>query len=138
MCFSKGDFSTLGFPSGTNTVVVTIQGDIATGGRFSGDLHIEAVNETDLLAASVSPNPLNPGATLTFTVTKPGFVRVRLFDLNGRMVRTLMDEANVTKGFYGVEFDGRDERGGRLSSGVYFYRVESTGGSIAGSFAILK
>jgi len=138
VCFRKGDFSSLGFPSGTNTVAVTIQGDLATGGHFSGDLSIEVVNESDILAASVSPNPLNPDATLNITVTKPGLVRVRLFDPTGRLVRTLMDEPNVTKGFYGVEIDGRDERGGRLSSGVYFYRVESSGGSISGSFVILK
>jgi len=138
VCFRQGDFSTLGFPSGTNTVVVTIQGDLVTGGQFRGDLSLEAVNETDILAASVSPNPLNPHATLTFTVTKPGFVRVRMFDLNGRIVRTLLDEPNVTKGLYGIEIDGRGERGERLSSGVYFYRVESAGGSIAGSFAVLK
>jgi PKD domain-containing protein/putative Ig domain-containing protein/Big-like domain-containing protein/cadherin-like protein len=138
VCFKQGDFTSLGFPSGTSNVVVALQGELVSGGRFGGDLSVQVVNETDDLVASVSPNPLNPAGTLTFTVTRAGSVRVTVFDLNGRLVRTLMDESNLGKGFYDLAIDSRGAGGEGLSSGVYFYRIETAAGAIGGRFTILK
>jgi flagellar hook assembly protein FlgD len=70
--------------------------------------------------------------------SKPGFVRVKMFDLSGRLVRTLMDESHALAGFHSVKIDGRGEHGEKLASGVYFYRVETAQGRVQGRFTIMK
>ncbi len=90
------------------------------------------------LDATLSPNPLNPQAKLYFVTTRPGFVRVHMFDIQGRMVRTLMNEANVPGGQHTLTVDGRDAHGAKLASGVYFWRLESTEGNLKGRMTIMK
>ena len=63
------------------------------------------------LAAMVSPNPLNPSATLTFVTAKSGPLRASLFDVTGRLVKTLLRESSAPAGYHSVTLDGRDERG---------------------------
>jgi hypothetical protein len=72
------------------------------------------------------PNPFNPATTINFSLPAPSRVRLRVFDTLGREVATLADEPEPA-GMNSVRFDGT-----RLSSGVYYYRIE------AGSFAASK
>jgi photosystem II stability/assembly factor-like uncharacterized protein len=65
------------------------------------------------------PNPFNPTTSIGFHVSSFGFVSLKVFDVLGREVATLVDEYK-TPGQYQVEFDG-----GHLSSGVYFYRLHA-------------
>jgi hypothetical protein len=86
----------------------------------------------------VTPNPLNPAGVLTIRTTIPGPVKVRMFDIQGRLVRTLLEAPFIPAGTRELMIDGRGERGGVLVSGVYFYRVETAGGVVTGRIAILK
>jgi len=74
------------------------------------------------------PNPFNPVTRMHYDIPNSvmGKVKVlfRLYDMRGRLVRTLVDEKKEP-GSYSVEWDGRDERGELVSSGVYLYRMES-------------
>jgi hypothetical protein len=72
------------------------------------------------------PNPFNPAATLEYTLAAPGRVSIRVYDLAGRLVRTLVD-ARIGPGEYRAVWDGRTESGDRASSGVYFVRMETSG-----------
>ena len=90
------------------------------------------------VSARVSPNPLNPEATLAFSTARTGFVKVRMFDLNGRLVRTLMDEAVAEAGEHRVRIESRGAHGESLASGVYFYRIETPEGIMQGRFTVLK
>ncbi len=65
------------------------------------------------------PNPFNPVTTINFSIPKQGNVTLKVYDVTGKEVRTLINEQRST-GNYTVSFDG-----GSLSSGVYFYRLES-------------
>ncbi|MBI5402175.1 MAG: T9SS type A sorting domain-containing protein [Ignavibacteriae bacterium] len=65
------------------------------------------------------PNPFNPSTQINYSVAKEGFVKITIFDVIGREVKTLVNEVK-TPGFYAVDFDGAS-----LSSGMYFYRMES-------------
>ncbi|HET9939644.1 MAG TPA: T9SS type A sorting domain-containing protein, partial [Candidatus Eisenbacteria bacterium] len=87
---------------------------------------------------SLSPNPLNPGGILRLTTTRDGFVRVRMFDLQGRMVRVLEDRAMVPAGAHDVRIDGRNTSGQTLASGIYFYQVDTAEGSLKGRITVLK
>jgi flagellar hook assembly protein FlgD len=73
------------------------------------------------------PNPFNPKTTISFTVVASGRVTLRVFDLAGRHVRTLMDET-VVSGRHSIEWDGRNDTGRMVGSGVYFYTLEALGG----------
>jgi len=88
--------------------------------------------------ASVSPNPMNPQAKLRFTTTKPGPVRVDLYDLSGRLVRTLYQTSFVGAGPHELVIDGHTASGGTMASGVYYYRVRTPDESILGRFAIVR
>ena len=68
------------------------------------------------------PNPFNPSTTIGFSVLQSGSVLLDIFDLTGRHVRTLLS-GQVAAGHHAVQWDGRDERGSSVGSGVYFYRL---------------
>jgi hypothetical protein len=72
------------------------------------------------------PNPFNPATTLRFDVGGEGAQRVRLhiFDVRGQRVRVLLDRA-YAPGHYAERWDGRDDGGRPVASGVYFYRLET-------------
>jgi hypothetical protein len=65
------------------------------------------------------PNPFNPTTQINYSVAKGGLVKISIYDILGREVNTLVNEVK-TQGFYAVDFDGTN-----LSSGMYFYRMES-------------
>jgi len=90
----------------------------------------QAVPRTHELYANY-PNPFNPTTTIRFDLPEPGDVTMRVYDASGRLIRTVLHEVKVA-GRYQAIWDGRDEHGRRVSSGVYFYRIE------AGSFSQAK
>jgi hypothetical protein len=69
------------------------------------------------------PNPFKPSTTIEYQVASRADVRVRVFDLKGGLVRELQNE-NVSAGRHQVTWDGTDRNRARVSSGVYFVRVE--------------
>jgi flagellar hook assembly protein FlgD len=75
---------------------------------------------------------------LTFVTTNLGPVRVRLFDLRGRLVRSLLDDPYASSGYHDVRLDGRDDSGARLASGLYFYQIDSGDGQTVGKLSVLK
>jgi len=72
------------------------------------------------------PNPFNPSTTISYTVPENENIRVTLevFNMRGMRLRKLVDEERGP-GVYSVIWDGTDEKGARVSSGVYFYRLRA-------------
>jgi hypothetical protein len=140
--FSKANlralFSGTGLANGHNLVTLTIEADLVTGGRLSGTTQIDVVNNGSFSSALVSPNPLNPVSTVTYTTSKPGFVRIDMFDIQGRLVRKIVDEPAMAAGTHEATIDGRGERGEKLPSGVYFIRGTSSEGEFKHLVTILK
>lgn len=68
------------------------------------------------------PNPFNPITTIAFSVAENSHVLLAIYDVRGRLVRTLMNEPRGV-GSYHVVWDGKTGAGTRASSGVYFYRL---------------
>jgi Secretion system C-terminal sorting domain len=66
------------------------------------------------------PNPYNPTTKINFALPKQGFVTLKIYDIVGREVQTLVSEVKQA-GYYSVDFNGSS-----LSSGVYFYRIQSS------------
>jgi hypothetical protein len=73
------------------------------------------------------PNPFNPSTVIHYDVADAGGrITLQVFDVSGRLVKTLVDEAQ-SAGRKSVSWDGRNGLGSRAASGVYFYRLEAPG-----------
>ena len=71
------------------------------------------------------PNPFNPSTSISFSIPLSSFVSVKLFDLLGREVATLVNESRIP-GEYVVRWDGTNTLGNKVGSGVYFCRMQTT------------
>jgi hypothetical protein len=87
--------------------------------------------------AQNSPNPFNPSTTISFTLPSREHVTVSIYDANGRLVRTLVDESR-DYGTHDVTWDGRDDAGTTVGSGVYFYRLSAGKFSESKKMVMLK
>ena len=76
--------------------------------------------ETRLMSAS--PNPFNPATTIAFELASPGQVSITVYDVSGRMIRSLVN-SHLSSGMHEVTWNGRDRSGATAASGVYFYRL---------------
>jgi YVTN family beta-propeller protein len=89
---------------------------------IAGPFRLDARAPFDL--AQNVPNPFNPTTLIKFTIAEDCRVTLVIYDASGRRVRTLVDTA-LPAAFYRAEWDGRNDEGRRLSSGVYFYRLNA-------------
>jgi hypothetical protein len=92
---------------------------------FVGPLSIGG-NPKAFNLAQNAPNPFGERTTIAYELPKDGKVTLRVFDLNGRLVRVLKD-VNEPAGFYTVTWDRRDDAGRETVNGVYFYRLDTPG-----------
>lgn len=69
------------------------------------------------------PNPFNPGTEIEYTLHKPAQVSLQIYNLLGQKVKTLVNEYQPF-GSHHIVWDGKNEQGKKVSSGVYFYRLE--------------
>lgn len=83
------------------------------------------------------PNPFNPSTSLAFSLAKTGPVQLWVFDERGRLVRTLIDE-QVPAGDHEVEWDGMDERGRPVASGVYLYLLKTREEELRRKMALIR
>ena len=72
------------------------------------------------------PNPFNPVTTIVFNLGKPTRVSLRIYDAGGRLVRTLLEEPRGA-GRHRLVWDGCDDSGRGVASGVYLYRLTGAG-----------
>lgn len=75
-------------------------------------------------ALSAYPNPFNPSTQIHFAMKETGLATVRVYNLNGQLIRELLNEPRAA-GEHTVPWDGRDHRGVAVASGVYFIRFEA-------------
>jgi len=75
--------------------------------------------ETHRLYAAF-PNPFNAETRIQFALSNSGEVNLSIMDLQGRFVRTLVKETVMQKGIYTYRWDGKDNNGEPLTSGIYY------------------
>jgi PKD repeat protein len=138
-CFAKDDLKLLfdQLASGRNTITVSVEGDLLTGGDFMADLELDVLVSGKTLAAGAAPNPFNPETSIYFALERPGTVRLQIFDLTGRLVNTLVHGA-MPAGDHAVRWDGRTESGGKVASGIYYFRLEADGQRVVQRLTVLK
>lgn len=77
------------------------------------------------------PNPFNPSTIIRYSVVSPSSVSLKIYDVLGREVKTLVNQEQIN-GVYQVNWNGDDSLGNKVTSGVYFYRID------AGTFSDVK
>jgi hypothetical protein len=91
------------------------------------------------LVARAAPNPMRHDGYLMFWTSKPGPLRVTLYDLRGRAVRTLLDDRNASAANHQIPIQlGSQYDPSRLVSGVYFWRIEGVDGVRTGRLVVLR
>jgi len=114
-------------PSGTYEYYVTaLYGDFES--YPSNIVTVEHTdNDSDLILATTEldgnyPNPFNPNTEISYQLSKPGNVRMIIYNLKGQSVRNLLDEILPT-GKHSVVWNGKDDIGNPVPSGIYFCRM---------------
>lgn len=105
-------------------------GEIETGGD-------DPILPTTMQLAQNYPNPFNPVTTIEFFVPATGKATVEIFNIAGREVCTLLDET-VSEGDHSVTWNGTDQRGKPVASGIYLYRLQIASNTQVRKMVLLK
>jgi hypothetical protein len=95
--------------------------------KFHGPISVtvEAV-PTNYSLGQNYPNPFNPETAINFSIKEAGKVSLKIYSLQGQLVRTLVDEEKPV-GSYSVIWNGTTDNATRLASGVYYYILKANG-----------
>jgi len=92
---------------------------------------ISAVDDAEVSALPTAfalqqnyPNPFNPATVIRFQLPVSSKVRLAIYSIAGQLVRTMVDRSSAA-GAHSVAWNGRNERGHAVSSGVYVYKLEA-------------
>jgi hypothetical protein len=121
LSFSCSDYSVI--PGNTYWYWVRFVGQSGEGSYGPICVHVASVPAAYALYQNY-PNPFNPVCTLKYVTPRAGKVTLRIFNVDGSAVRTLVDGWRET-GTQSAVWDGKDEQGRQVPSGVYFYRLKA-------------
>ena len=128
----KGDIGAVGSlpPSGTGSTLIFMKGN-NTGATSISGFNTSEIPEKFRLEQNY-PNPFNPVTNLEFGISDRGFVSLKIYDLLGKEVATLVN-AELNAGSYKYNFDASN-----LSSGIYFYKLSAKNFSETKRMILLK
>ncbi len=108
-----------------------------SGGEYRSSVVTASVPTFAPALAQNAPNPFNPTTSIAYTIAQRASVALEIFDATGARVRRI-DQGTRDAGEYSVEWNGRDDAGRAVASGVYFYRLEGVGGVAPRKMVLLK
>lgn len=132
--------------SETGPVSATVRLDHIKGGKYSSSVvataavlddkaAYQALNRTntsvvytpdEFVVESPYPNPFNPTVHVKYGLPDAGAVKISIYDIRGREVATLVNRTQ-SAGWYTLDWNGLDDRGRQVSTGLYFIRAQATG-----------
>lgn len=137
-------------------VKLTDIGDLKQEGPFNGDFDLDAVvavNSAAEVPTSVAdtkiagpeifslaqnyPNPFNPETRISFRLASPGQATMTIFNLKGQVIRTLVNQ-RLAAGEFSLVWDGTDESGQTVASGIYLYRLQVRNRSVSKKMTLLR
>lgn len=122
-------------------------------GLNSGSVYVTALDPGDLVITSanpisvprrsdrigsVHPNPFNPTTTVEFEMRVGGATSLAVFNLRGELVRTLLGSVELPAGRHAATWNGTDDHGRMVASGVYFVRLRTPEGTGHRKVALIK
>ncbi|HOH78977.1 MAG TPA: FlgD immunoglobulin-like domain containing protein, partial [Candidatus Cloacimonadota bacterium] len=117
------------------------RGGLMRQGSYAATGYVDNPNQTipplrDQLLQNY-PNPFNPSTSISFSLSKASHASLRIYNLKGQLVRTLLD-GQLSQGSHTLVWDGRDSSGTSVASGVYLYRLETPGSSFGKRMLLMK
>jgi hypothetical protein len=94
------------------------------------------VTPTSFALHAAYPNPFNPFVNLSFNMPDAASYSMRIYNVAGQLVRSY--EGTATAGLNVITWDGKDNSGSEVSSGVYFYKLTSAGNSATEKMVMMK
>ncbi len=83
------------------------------------------------------PNPFNPETTISFNNPESGKVTLSIYNIKGQLINTLLDE-ETKAGVHNIVWNGKDEKGKRVASGIYFSRINTRNSSLTKKMILMK
>ena len=124
-------------PNGT-TVELVLQAQTTSGIPIRGTIMVKVKSGGgNNVSSFASPNPFNPETAVIYTLKNAGRVTVRIYSLEGRLVRTLVDGTS-SAGSHEVRWNGTDNQGRPVPSGMYFVKTESGADRSVVKLSLLK
>lgn len=111
-----------------NIIFAENEDDKTTNSTSSNSLKENKVIPTEYSLGQNYPNPFNPSTVINYSIPKDAYVTLKLYDLTGKEVATLVN-SEMTPGYYSINLNANAYK---LSSGIYFYKLE------AGSYSNIK
>ncbi|UCG92214.1 MAG: T9SS type A sorting domain-containing protein, partial [candidate division WOR-3 bacterium] len=107
-----------------------------------GELYVAEQPRDGVLISGISlsqnmPNPFTRKTTISYQIPHGGYVSLKVYNIAGQLVRTLVGDP-YNPGVYNIVWDGRDNEGSVVSSGVYFYRLEIGEYSVVKKMTVLR
>ncbi|MDP3115446.1 MAG: C25 family cysteine peptidase [Candidatus Cloacimonadaceae bacterium] len=118
----------LRLPVSNRTPWITYRGGLERHGSYASTGYVS--NQDQLMIPVQSrleqnfPNPFNPSTTIRYSISEEGKTSIKIFNIKGQLIRVLADGIKA-KGSHAVVWDGTDNNGRAVSSGIYLYRLES-------------
>ncbi len=138
------DTFTIGGPGGQGlSFVDTATNDIQPVYDPPGDLEVgddprpQSAKSKSFSLSQNYPNPFNTETVITFTLPKTTDIRIEIFNILGQKVKDLVNE-RVSSGYKSVVWDGKDNDGNMVTSGIYFYRIMADNFVDVRKMALLK
>ena len=116
----------------TSVIVANVLGD-----AMGTDLTSVPLPETFELSQNF-PNPFNPSTEIKFTVGKDELVSLNIYDIQGRLVSSLIDNYFYSAGSYKMNWDGKNKYGTQVPSGMYLYKLESSNQIVTRKMVLMK
>jgi hypothetical protein len=104
----------------------------------SGEISPQSSQLAGLSILQPSQNPFNPNTIITINLATPARVRLAIYDVGGRLVRTLIETSNIPAGTRAVRWDGQTRTQRAAASGIYFVQLEVGTSKFIRKVALLK
>ncbi len=112
----------------------------------SGQILIRAFEDVDdednvqtpqTLGLTNYPNPFNPTTTISFSLEKKSTITLSIYNIKGQLINELAEDM-YSQGTHTIEWDGAEERGKRVTSGIYFIRLKTSDSEVVRKVALIK
>lgn len=136
----------VGFGGGLYLVVATkVDSNFSDGdvyARFISPLSSADDNDKNLSPEKITlyqnyPNPFNPETSINFNLPEDDYITLKIYDISGKLIHTLVEDYKLS-GHYSIKWNGENENGEVVSSGLYLYQITSSKYSITKGMLILK
>ena len=104
-------------------------------------MNVEEINELLPEVFELShnfPNPFNPNTCIQFTLGQEELISLNIFDIQGRLVKSLINNSYFQSGVYNFTWDGKNNIDVQVPSGMYIYKLKSDNQTITRKMVLMK